>query len=62
LNRSGLELLGPIAPNKNGLSFYKNLNAMIGVTSFQLPKYIIEAIIFVKTRPIPPLKMGRKVC
>jgi len=61
-NRSGPKLLTPITPNKNGQSFYKNLDVMIGVTSFQLPKYIIKVRISIKTRPIPPLKIGRKVC
>jgi hypothetical protein len=48
LNGSGHELLVPIAPNKNGQSSYKNLNAMIGATHPQLPKYVAKAITFTK--------------
>jgi hypothetical protein len=32
-NESGPTLLGFISPHKNGCPFYKNLNAMIGLTS-----------------------------
>jgi hypothetical protein len=35
---------------------------IIGATNLQLPKYVAEAITFTKTRPIPPLKMGKKTC
>jgi hypothetical protein len=36
---NGLELLTPIAPNKNGWLSYKNLDTMIGARSPQFPKY-----------------------
>jgi hypothetical protein len=39
----------------------KNLNAMIGITSPYFTKYIIGTITFTKTRPIPPLEMGKKL-
>jgi len=55
-------LLALITPNKNGRPFYKNLEAMIGVTSVQLPKYATKAITSIKARPIPPLKMGKEDC
>jgi hypothetical protein len=33
---------------------------IIGATNLQLPKYVVEAITFTKTKPIPPLGMGRE--
>jgi hypothetical protein len=36
-NGSEPKLITPIAPNKNGQLFYKNLNAMVGVISFNSP-------------------------
>ncbi len=36
------------------------MDAMIGATSPQLPKYVIRATTFVETKPIPPLEMGRE--
>jgi hypothetical protein len=36
------------------------MDVMIGVTSFELPKYAIKAITFAEIIPIPPLEMGRK--
>ncbi len=40
--------------------FAKNLDAMIGTISPQFTKYITSAITFTKTRPIPPLEIGKK--
>jgi hypothetical protein len=54
--------LAPITPNKNGWTFYKNLDAMIGATILQFLKYIVGVITSANTRPIPPLEMGRKAC
>jgi hypothetical protein len=36
------------------------MDAMIDTTSTQLPKYVVIAITFIETKPIPPLGMGRK--
>jgi hypothetical protein len=59
---NGPKLLALIAPNKNGHSSYKNLNAMIRATTLKFPKYATEVITFAKTRPIQPLEMGKKTC
>jgi hypothetical protein len=55
------EIVGPYNSHKNGRLSYKNLEAMIGVTSLQLPKYSTKAIISIKARPIPPLEMGKRI-
>jgi hypothetical protein len=38
------------------------MDAMIGAIKPQLPKHTNEVITFAKTRPIPPLEMGKKAC
>jgi len=52
--------MAPMAPNKNEQPFCKNMDATIGATSPQLPKYDVGAITFAETRFIPPLEMGRE--
>jgi hypothetical protein len=39
---------------------YKNLDAIIGATHPQLPKYVAKAITLTKTRSIIPLEMGKE--
>jgi hypothetical protein len=34
---------------------------MIGVTNPQLPEYDVEAITSTKTKPTPPLEMGKNL-
>jgi len=52
-----------IVPNKNEQPSCKNMDAMIGATSPQFPKYDVGVITFEETRVIPPLEMGREdVC
>jgi hypothetical protein len=36
------------------------MDAMIGAIGPKLPKYVVKAITFKETRPIPPLEMGRE--
>jgi len=55
---SELELLTPMASNKNGCKSNKNLEVMTNVTSAQLPKKIISSMVFAKMKPILPLEMG----
>jgi hypothetical protein len=53
-----LELLTPMASNKNKHESNKNLKAMTGAINAQLPKKIVGTMVFTKMRPIPPLEMG----
>jgi hypothetical protein len=53
-------LLTPITSNKNGRETNKNLKVMLGVTNAQFPKKVVGAMVFVETKPTPPLKLGNK--
>ncbi len=33
---------------------------MLGVTNAQFPKKVVGAMVFVETKPTPPLKLGNK--
>jgi hypothetical protein len=50
---NGLKSLAPIASNKNGQWFNRNLITMINVISAQLPRYAIAAMSFIKMKPFP---------
>jgi hypothetical protein len=47
--------------NENGYEFNKNLKTMIGITSDQLPKKALNAMVYVEMNPIPPLEMGSEI-
>jgi hypothetical protein len=53
-----LELLTPMASNKNGCKFNKNLEVMTNITSAQLPKKVTSSMVFARIKPILPLEMG----
>jgi hypothetical protein len=55
-----IQLFASIATNKNGRESNKSLEAMINVTNTQPLKYIVDTMVFVKMKPIPPLEMGNK--
>jgi hypothetical protein len=54
------ELLAPITTNKNGCESNKNLETMINTTNAQPPKYVVDVMIFIEMKPIPPLELGSK--
>jgi len=55
---SELELLAPMASNKNKHESNKNLEAMSNAITTQLLKKTIGALVSTKMTPIPPLEMG----
>jgi hypothetical protein len=59
LGREWRELLTPITSNKNGQELNKNLEAMIGASKAQLPKYTAKTMKSKIINPTLPLEMGR---
>jgi hypothetical protein len=54
-------LFDSIASNKNGCGSNKNLEATINATSDQLPKKIVDTMVYVEMSSIPPLEMGSEI-
>jgi len=58
LESKWIKLFTPIASNKNGCKSNKNLETMTSTTNAQLPKKIVDTMIFAEMRHIRSLEMG----